>query len=63
MINNMVLERVVVKGWKYADDPLFRLACYRDPDLPTRLLYDTRSSLIDRKKHLRPVYWKKKIWH
>ena len=33
MINDVVLEGIVVKTWKYADDLLFRLACYRDPNL------------------------------
>ena len=36
MINEVVLEGIVVKTWKYADDLLFRLACYRDPDLPQK---------------------------
>ena len=36
MINEIVLEGIVVKTWKYADDLLFRLACYRDPDLPSK---------------------------
>ncbi len=36
MINDVVLERIVVKTWKYADELLFRLACYRDPDLPQK---------------------------
>jgi len=27
MINDVVLEGIVVKAWKYADDLLFRLAC------------------------------------
>jgi hypothetical protein len=36
MINDGVLERIVVKAWKYADDLLFRLTCYRDPDLPQK---------------------------
>ena len=35
MINDVVLEGIVVKTWKYADDLLFRMACYRDPDLPS----------------------------
>jgi hypothetical protein len=34
MINEVVHEGIVVKTWKYTDDLLFRLACYRDPDLP-----------------------------
>ena len=38
MINDVVLEGIVVKTWKYADDLLFRLACYRDPDLPQKAL-------------------------
>ena len=42
MINEVVLEGIVVKAWKYADDLLFRLACYRDPDLPTKSLNDTQ---------------------
>jgi hypothetical protein len=29
MINNVVLEGIVVKIWKYTDDLLFRLAYYR----------------------------------
>ncbi len=33
MINDVVLEGIVVRTWKYADDLLFRLACYRAPDL------------------------------
>lgn len=41
MINDVVLVRIVVKAWKYADDLLLRLACYRDPDLPQKLLSDT----------------------
>jgi hypothetical protein len=36
MINDVVLEGIVVKAWKYADDLLFRLACYRDPDMPQK---------------------------
>jgi len=27
MTNEVVLEGIVVKTWKYADDLLFRLAC------------------------------------
>jgi len=30
MINDVVLEGIVVKAWKYADDLRFRLVCYRD---------------------------------
>ena len=44
MINEVVLEGIVVKAWKYADDLLFRLACYRDPDLPTKSLNDTQDA-------------------
>ena len=39
MINDVVLEGIVVKAWKYADDLLFRLACYRDPDVPQKPLH------------------------
>ena len=28
MINDVVLEGIAVKAWKYADDLLFHLACY-----------------------------------
>ena len=38
MINEVVLEGIVVKTWKYAEDLLFRIACYRDPDLPSKSL-------------------------
>ena len=44
MINDVVLEGIVVKAWKYADDLLFRLACYRDPDLPQRPLNETQDA-------------------
>jgi hypothetical protein len=36
MINEVVIEGIVVKIWKYADDLLFRIASYRDPDLPRK---------------------------
>jgi hypothetical protein len=36
MVNDVVLEWIGVKAWKYADDLLFRLACYRNPDLPKK---------------------------
>ena len=36
MINDVVLEGIVVRAWKFADDLLLRLACYRDPDLPQK---------------------------
>ena len=39
MINDVVLEGIVVRTWKFADDLLFRLACYRDPDLPQKPLH------------------------
>ena len=38
MINDVVLEGIVVRTWKFADDLLFRLACYRDPDMPQKPL-------------------------
>src|SRR5512136_557203 len=44
MINDVVLEGIVVKTWKYADDLLFRLACYRDPDLPQKLLSEIQDA-------------------
>ena len=44
MINEVVLEGVVVKTWKYADDLLFRIACYRDPDLPSKSLNDLQDA-------------------
>jgi hypothetical protein len=40
MINDVVLEGIIVKTWKYADDLLFRLACYRDPDLPQKTVVE-----------------------
>lgn len=44
MINEVVLEGIVVKTWKYADDLLFRLACYRDPDLPQKSFTNTQDA-------------------
>lgn len=44
MINEVVLEGIVVKTWKYAEDLLFRIACYRDPDLPSKSLNETRDA-------------------
>jgi len=44
MINEVVLEGIVVKTWKYADDLLFRIACYRDPDLPSKSLNDAQDA-------------------
>jgi hypothetical protein len=44
MINDVVLEGIIVKTWKYADDLLFRLACYRDPDLPQKPLNDIKDA-------------------
>ncbi len=41
MINDVVLEGIVVKTWKFEDDLLFRLACYRDLDLLQKSLSDT----------------------
>jgi hypothetical protein len=40
MINDVVLEGIVVKAWMYADDLLFRLACYHDPNLSQKSLSD-----------------------
>ncbi len=44
MINDVVLEGIIVKTWKYADDLLFRLACYRDPDLPQKPLNEVQDA-------------------
>ena len=44
MINEVVLEGIIVKTWKYADDLLFRLACYRDPDMPSKSLNDLQDA-------------------
>jgi hypothetical protein len=44
MINEVVLEGIVVRTWKYADDLLFRLACYRDPDLPQKPLNEVQDA-------------------
>ncbi len=44
MINDVVLEGIVVKTWKFADDLLFRLACYRDPDMPQKPLNETQDA-------------------
>jgi hypothetical protein len=44
MINEVVLEGIIVKTWKFADDLLFRLACYRDPDLPSKPLSDVKDA-------------------
>ncbi len=44
MLNEVVLEGIIVKTWKFADDLLFRLACYRDPDLPAKLASDVQDA-------------------
>jgi hypothetical protein len=44
MINDVVLEGIVVRTWKFADDLLFRLACYRDPDLHIKSLNETHDA-------------------
>ena len=44
MINEVVLEGIVVKAWKFADDVLFRIACYRDPDMPQKPLNETQNA-------------------
>lgn len=44
MINEVVLEGIVVKTWKYAEDLLFRIACYRDPDLPSKSLNEVQDA-------------------
>ena len=60
MINDVVLEGIIFRAWKFAIDLLFRLAYYRDPDLPTKLLNDTRGFPIDREELLGTSYWKKR---
>ncbi len=44
MINDVVLEGIVVRTWKYADDLLFRLACYRAPDPPQKPLNEVKDA-------------------
>ena len=44
MINEVVLEGIVVKIWKFAEDLLFRIACYRDSDLPSKSLNDVQDA-------------------
>jgi hypothetical protein len=44
MINDVVLEGIIVKTWKYADDLFFRLACYRDPDLQQKPLNEVQDA-------------------
>ena len=44
MINDVVLEGIVVRTWKYVDDLLFRMDCYRDPDLPQKPLNEVQDA-------------------
>ncbi len=44
MINDVVLEGIVVRTGKFTDDLLFRLACYRDPDLPQKSLNEVKDA-------------------
>ena len=44
MINDVVLEGIIVKTWKYADHLLFSLVCYRDPDLPQKPLNEVQDA-------------------
>ena len=44
LINDVVLEGIIVRTWQFADDLLFRLACYRDPDLPQKLFNETQDA-------------------
>jgi hypothetical protein len=44
MINEVIMEGIVVKVWKFTDDLLFRLASYRDPDLPQKAPFDVRDA-------------------
>lgn len=36
MINQVILEGIVVRTWKYQDDLFVRIASYRDSDLPSK---------------------------
>jgi hypothetical protein len=44
MINDVVLENIVVKAWRYAVALLFHLACYRHPDLPPKPLNELQDA-------------------
>jgi hypothetical protein len=44
IINDVVLEVIVVRTWKYADDLLFRAPCYHDPDLPQKPLNEIQDA-------------------
>ncbi len=44
MINDVVLEGIIIRTWKYADDLRFRMACYRDPDLPQKPLDEVQDT-------------------
>jgi hypothetical protein len=44
IINGVALEGIVIRTWKYADDLLFHLACYRDPDLPQKPLNEVQDA-------------------
>jgi len=46
MINEVIIEGIAIKNWKYLDDLFVRLASYRDPDLPSRP-YDAVRDLAD----------------
>jgi len=50
MINKVVLEGIVVKTWKYADDLLFHIGCYRDPDMPSKGRQDGFVLAVRRKR-------------
>jgi len=44
MINEVILEGIVINAWTFSDDLFFRLASYRDPDLPGKLLNEERDA-------------------
>lgn len=44
MINETILEGVVINTWTFADDLFFRLASYRDADLPGKALSEERDA-------------------
>lgn len=44
MINQIILEGIVVRTWKYQDDLFVRVASYRDSDLPTKTFESYRDT-------------------
>jgi hypothetical protein len=44
MVNDVVLEGIIVRTWKYADDLLFHLTCYRILYLPQKTLDEVQDA-------------------